>query len=265
MIASDLCNMGCSSCREHLSADLDGEADPVDLPAARAHLAGCAECTRWFADAALVNRLIRTAPAEAAPGLTEAGLAAALSELPRPPSPRRRVWHRSARAALAGVGAVQAVLGTLGLVLAGGDPHMAMGSMAGSMMGADMAHMSHESASWNLALGVAFVAGALWTRHLAGTLPVLGSFVVVLALVSALDLVSGNVDLARVSSHGLVVLGLGLIVLIMATRPTEFPRPSRARPDQPVEPAVGDATADLIAPPAAAPTRPDPAARHRAA
>src|SRR5882762_1276453 len=159
MITSDFSNMGCSSCREHLSADLDGEADPAELPAARAHLAECSGCTRWFADAALVNRLIRTAPAEPAPGLTESGLAAALAELPRPPSPRRRIWHWSARAALVAVGAVQAVLG---------------------------------------ALGVAFVAGALWTRHLAGTIPVLGSFVVVLALVSALDLVTGNVDPARV-------------------------------------------------------------------
>ena len=251
--------MGCSTCREHLSAELDGEADPVELPAARAHLADCAECTRWFADAALVNRLIRTAPAEPAPGLTDAALTAALAELPRPPSPRRRVWHWSARAALAAVGAVQAVLGALGLVLtSGGDPHM-------NMMGADMAHMSHESAAWNLALGVAFVAGALWTRHLAGTIPVLGSFVLVLTLVSALDLVSGNVDPARVSSHGLVVVGLGLIVLIMNTRPTEFPRPSRARPGQPALPATGDPAADLPIRPAAAPTRPDPAARHRAA
>ncbi|HEX4358054.1 MAG TPA: zf-HC2 domain-containing protein [Pseudonocardia sp.] len=251
--------MGCSTCREHLSADLDGEADPVELPAARRHLADCAECTRWFADAALVNRLIRTAPAEPAPGLTEAALTAALTELPRPPSPHRRIWHWSARAALAAVGAVQAVLGALGLVLTGGgDPHM-------NMMGADMAHMSHESAAWNLALGVAFVAGALWTRHLAGTIPVLGSFVLVLALVSVLDLVSGNVDPARVSSHGLVVVGLGLIVLIMTTRPTEFPRPSRARPDQPVLPATGDPAADLPVRPVAAPTRPDPAARHRAA
>lgn len=251
--------MGCRSCRELLSADLDGEADPAELPVARAHLAECADCTRWFADAALVNRLIRTAPAEPAPGLTEAGLAAALAELPRPPSPRRRIWHWSARAALAGVGAVQAVLGALGLLLAGGgDPHMAM-------MGADMAHMSHESAAWNLALGVAFVAGALWTRHLAGTIPVLGSFVVVLALVSVLDLVIGNVDLARVGSHGLIVVGLGLIILIMATRSTEFPRPSRARSDQPALPALGDPTADLTTPPATAPTRPDPAAHHRAA
>ncbi|HWN31889.1 MAG TPA: zf-HC2 domain-containing protein [Pseudonocardia sp.] len=259
MITSDFSNMGCSSCREHLSADLDGEADPAELPAARAHLAECSGCTRWFADAALVNRLIRTAPAEPAPGLTEAALAAALAELPRPQSPRRRIWHWTARAALAGVGAVQAVLGALALLLSGGgDPHMAM-------MGADMAHMSHESAAWNLALGVAFVAGALWTRHLAGTIPVLGSFVVVLALVSALDLVSGNVDPARVGSHGLIVVGLGLIVLIMTTRPTEFPRPSRVRPSQPALPASGDWTADLAVPLATAPTRPDPAARHRAA
>ena len=284
MITSDLSNMGCSTCREHLSADLDGEADPAELPAARAHLAECPECTRWFSDAALVNRLIRTAPADPAPGLTDAALAEALSHLPRPRSPRRRLWHRVARLALGGVGVVQAFVGGVGLVLAssGGNPDAAMAGsgamghamgqammghamMGSGVMGADMAHMSHESSAWNLALGVAFLAGAVWTRHLAGTIPVLGSFVVVLALVSTLDLVSGNVDPARVGSHGLIVVGLGLIVLIMTTRPTEFPRPSRARPAQPALPALGDPAADLTAPPATAPTRPDPAARHRAA
>ncbi|MDT7671119.1 MAG: hypothetical protein QOC74_3902 [Pseudonocardiales bacterium] len=286
MITSDLSNMGCSTCREHLSADLDGEVDPAELPAARAHLAECRECTRWFSDAALVNRLIRTAPADPAPGLTDAALAEALSHLPRPRSPRRRLWHRAARLALGGVGVVQAFVGGVGLVLAssGGDPDAAMAGsgamghamgqammghamMGSGMMGADMAHMSHESSAWNLALGVAFLAGAIWTRHLAGTIPVLGSFVVVLALVSTLDLVSGNVDPARVGSHALVLVGLGLIMLIMATRPTEFqPQPVRAPSSPPwTTPVPGAGAADLSPRRASAPTRPDPAARHRAA
>jgi predicted anti-sigma-YlaC factor YlaD len=286
MITSDLSNMGCSTCREHLSADLDGEADPAELPAARAHLAECPECTRWFSDAALVNRLIRTAPADPAPGLSDTALAEALSQLPRPRSPRRRLWHRAARLALGVVGVVQAFVGVVGLVLAssGGDPDAAMAGsgamghamghammghamMGSGVMGADMAHMSHESSAWNLALGVAFLAGAVWTRHLAGTIPVLGSFVVVLTLVSTLDLVSGNVDPARVGSHALVLVGLGLIMLIMATRPTEYqPQPVRAPSSPPWTTRVpGAGAADISPRPASAPTRPDPAARHRAA
>ncbi|HEY0573800.1 MAG TPA: hypothetical protein VGD73_06840 [Pseudonocardia sp.] len=295
MISADFPNMGCSSCREHLSADLDGEADQARLPAARAHLDECRDCARWFSDAAMVNRLIRTAPADPAPGLTEAQLASALAQLPPPPSPRRRTWHRLARLALGGIGASQAALGAIALgfpgaamgghtamtgTVAGGHAamtgtvaggHAAMMGMAGdghtSILGADLAHMSHESAAWNLALGVAFLVGAGWTRHLAGTLPVLGSFVLVLSLVSTLDLISGNVDPARVGSHLLVVAGLGLIVLILITRPSEFqPRPLRTGLAGRTAPALdGGAEESAAPPPTAAPTRPDPAARHRVA
>jgi predicted anti-sigma-YlaC factor YlaD len=242
----------------------------------------------------MVNRLIRTAPADPAPGLTEAQLASALAQLPPPPSPRRRTWHRLARLALGGIGASQAALGAIALgfpgaamgghtamtgtamtgtamtgTVAGG--HAAMMGMAAdghtSILGADLAHMSHESAAWNLALGVAFLVGAGWTRHLAGTLPVLGSFVLVLSLVSALDLISGNVDPARVGSHLLVVAGLGLIVLILITRPPEFqPRPLRTGLAGRTALAPDGGAEESAAPaPAAAPTRPDPAARHRAA
>jgi predicted anti-sigma-YlaC factor YlaD len=309
MISADFPNMGCSSCREHLSADLDGEADQARLPAARAHLDECRDCARWFSDAAMVNRLIRTAPADPAPGMTEAQLANALAQLPPPPSPRRRTWHRLARLALGGIGASQAALGAIALGLPGAamGGHAAMtstamtstamtstamtstamtgtaltGAVAGghaammgmaadghtSILGADLAHMSHESAAWNLALGVAFLVGAGWTRHLAGTLPVLGSFVLVLSLVSALDLISGNVDPARVGSHLLVVAGLGLIVLILITRPPEFqPRPLRTGLAGRTALAPDGGAEESAAPaPAAAPTRPDPAARHRAA
>jgi len=288
MISTDFPNMGCSSCREHLSADLDGEADPALLPAARAHLEECRDCARWFADAAMVNRLIRTAPAEPAPGLTEEQLAKALAQLPPPPSPRRPTWHRLARLALGGIGASQVALGAIaltfpgaamgghpamtgttmtGTAMTGAGAHAAMMGMAAdghtSILGADLAHMSHESAAWNLALGVAFLVGAGWTRHLAGTLPVLGSFVLVLSLVSALDLISGNVDPARVGSHLLVLAGLGLIVLILITRPSEFqPRPLRAGLPRRNPMALDRGTEEA---PATAPTRPDPAARHRAA
>jgi len=260
-ITTDLTIMGCDTWREHLSADLDGEADPELLPRAHEHLAGCPDCTRWFADATLVNRLIRTGRADPAPGLTEAQLAGALAELPRPASPRRRVWHLLARVALACAGVSQAALGVVALIMPemGADPRT-------EMMGADLAHMSHESAAWNVALGVAFLAGAVWTRHLAGTLPVLGSFILVLSLVSAMDLLGGNVNAARVGSHALVLLGLGLIVLILATRRDEYaPKPSGARIEASVPFASGATAADAPQRPATAPTRPDPAARHRAA
>ncbi len=67
------------------------------------------------------------------------------------------------------------------------DPHA-------SMMGADMIHMSHEYSAWNLALGIGFLVGAGWTRHLAGALPVLASFAAVLCAVTAVAAVLGRVE-----------------------------------------------------------------------
>lgn len=251
--------MGCASCREILSADMDGQADPTALAAARAHLSGCPGCATWLERAATVNRLVRTAEADPAPGMTERQLASVLDQLPRARSPRRRRWHLTARWALAAVGLAQLTLGLLALLLpghAGGHAHP-------SMLGADLAHMSHESSAWNLALGVAFLAGARWVRHLAGVLPVLGSFVLVLALVSAVDLVGGNVDATRVLAHLLVLAGLGLIVLIVATAPAgPRPYPSRSPGRSDAEPTV---RSDALGQSRRGRRHPDPAARHRAA
>lgn len=254
-------DMGCPSCRELLSADLDGEADPsADLSVAHAHLAECPDCARWYASAAEINRLLRTELAEPAPGLDEDRMAQVLAELPKPPSARRRVLHVAARWALAGVGITQTVLAALAFLLPDEHAHHGTGP---AMLGADMAHLANESSAWNLALGVSFVVGAVWIRHLAGLLPALGCFALLLALVSALDLASGNVHAGRVVAHLLVLAGLGLIALIVTTpAPDRRPQPTRRGEDLP-EPA-------LEAEPVAAKftlgkRRPDPAARHHAA
>jgi predicted anti-sigma-YlaC factor YlaD len=91
------------------------------------------------------------------------------------------------------------------------------------VLGAGMAHTTHESAAWNIALGIAFLAGALWSRHLAGLLPALGAFIAVLAVVSGIDLVAGRVDPGRVASHLLLVAGFALGVAVVRT----VPRPGR--------------------------------------
>lgn len=237
---------GCVRCRDLLSAELDGEivegfestvesaiGSPDSAAEAHRHLRECPECTRWFARAAQVNRLLRTAPAEPGPGLTAAQLAHVLDQLPPAPSRRPASVRLAARVVLAVVGAAQVLVGVLPLVLPGLariDPQAAMmGPGMGGMGSAAMqmsVHMSHEYNAWNLAVGVSFLVGAWWTRHLAGALPVLVSFVAVLAVVSAIDLLDGRVDPARVVSHVLVLAGVGLIVLIVrTTRPEPTVRP----------------------------------------
>jgi predicted anti-sigma-YlaC factor YlaD len=258
--------MSCQPFREHLSADLDGEAGPggaTTTDDAYRHLESCADCARWFADATRINRLVRTAPAEPGPGFSEAQLDDLLDLLPPPAASGRGLWRQLARGALALVGLVQAALGAWSFWVPHGGP---MDAHAG-MMGAGMVHMSHEYSAWSIALGIAFLVGAAWTRHLAGALPVLASFVAVLLAVSVVDLINDSVDAHRVFSHGLVVLALGLVVVIVLSQPEPELRPFHG-------PGRVWAGHDDDAAPAEQPARDDrmphggtsePAARHRAA
>jgi predicted anti-sigma-YlaC factor YlaD len=266
----------CHLHREHLSADLDGEAGPggaglhgaglhgaglsaTGLDAAQRHLATCPDCGRWWAEATRINRLVRTAPADPGPGFTAEQLDGLLDLLPEPARTGPSLARRLLRITLAVVGVVQVALGVWSLWVPHGGPdaHAA---------GTGMLHMSHEYSAWSIALGISFLAGAVWTRHLAGALPVLVSFVGVLLVVSTIDLINDTVDLDRVVSHGLIVLGLGLVVAIVMTRPEPDLRPSQG-PDR-VRQDVDEP--DLTAPrPVGAPaTRDgtsDTAARHHAA
>ncbi|WP_018334534.1 zf-HC2 domain-containing protein [Actinomycetospora chiangmaiensis] len=205
--------MTCEECREEISADLDGESDADGRAAAAVHLEVCPACRAWRESAAVVTRSVRTAPADPGPDLVARVL---------PAAPRRRVGPRVARVGLAVVGAVQLVLGVLSL--SGATDHG-----DGVMLGADLAHMGHESAAWNIALGVAFLAGAWWVRHVAGLLPVLGAFILVLGTLSAVDLAAGRVEPARILAHGLVVVGFAF-ALHLARQPAPAPRPEGGRP-----------------------------------
>jgi predicted anti-sigma-YlaC factor YlaD len=275
-VPSDLFGMsGCGRCRDLLSAELDGETVEGtgwvtgSSDEAHQHLRDCPDCAAWFTRVTQVNRLLRTAPAEPGPGLSADRLAHVLDQLPHPPSRLRAPVRRVARVVLAAVGAAQALVGVLPLLLPGAtrmDPHAAM---AGPGMGSAMVHMSHEYSAWNLALGVSFLVGARWTRHLAGALPVLVSFVAVLTTVSVIDLLDGRVDLARVVSHALVLFGVGLIVLIVrTTAPEPTVRPGLAHPAEPgpstgAERATDHPGIDLGGP--AERGGPSPAAHRRAA
>jgi predicted anti-sigma-YlaC factor YlaD len=229
--------MDCAVCREELSAELDGEGDPACRPAVLAHLETCAPCTRWREQAAVVTRLTRTGPAEAGPDLIARVL---------PAAPRPRRLRLGVRVALVAVGVAQIVLGVLSL--AGTAGH---GGGVAMLSGADMAHMSHETAAWNLALGAAFLAGASWTRHLAGLLPVLGAFIVVLGVLSGLDLAAGRVEPDRVATHALLLVGFALSVLVVRSGPARTPSPA------PSATGPGDRPGLARTPPAPAPARRD--------
>ena len=205
--------MDCTQCREDLSARLDGEQSAAELGAIDAHLAICAACRRFADEAARVTRLARTAVATQEPDVVEAVLAVA----PR----SRRPWLATALRVLLGlVGLAQVEIAFVGVLMAQSSGH---GSQGITLGGASVTHFAHESAAWNLALGVGFVwiAWRSSRTSASGMVPTLATFVAVLAVLVVLDVVAGRVDPERFLLHGLVLLGLILLIVL-----DRLPRPN---------------------------------------
>jgi len=196
----------CGRARAHLGParrrGAAGEAEALD-----AHLSGCAGCRRYGDRAAHVTRLTRTRAVESVPDLVATVVAAA-------PPPRRwiGVGPLGVGALRLGIGAVgigQCVLAISGIVDAGA----AQGAV--ELAGASAAHMSHESAAWNLALAVGFLWVAAGTsRRVSGLVALVGAFVGMLTVLSVLDLVDGRVDPVRLATHLLVVVGFVLLLVL---------------------------------------------------
>jgi predicted anti-sigma-YlaC factor YlaD len=137
------------------------------------------------------------------------GLLAALDageSRPAPPRSGRSIARDAVRAALAALAVGQLALALSGIIAAtGAGPDW--------FDGASMAHFSHESAAWNLALGVAFGWAATGARRAGGLVPVIGAFVALLVALSALDVLTGHVAAARLLGHVPVIIGLVLLLV----------------------------------------------------
>jgi predicted anti-sigma-YlaC factor YlaD len=213
----------CDRFREAVSARLDCE--PMGLPVASldSHLASCVDCARWAEAAARATRLVRL---DARPVPDLFGQIASQVALPA-----RRVLRRVfvLRVALTVVGIVQVLI--------------AVPAFAGDSLGLDLPmHGAHEAAAWNLAIGVAFLAAASAPRRSAGLIPLLGSFVVVLAVLEGRDYLAGETSGERIGTH--MVALVGLLLLIVLDR--AFPRGFAAGPIRRGE-ASGDDTMRTVA------------------
>lgn len=198
--------MSCARYREAASARLDGE--PLGLPAAELdqHLAHCAGCAGWLAVAERASRGVRIS-GSTPPDLSERILCQVV--LPAARLNRRR-WL--VRGGLALLGCVQWAL--------------AMPALFGQGMAMQMSvHAAHESAAWNLAMGVSFLAVAVKPARAIGTLPILATFVAVLSVLSVPDLLAGAVAGARLASHAGVLAGLVLVAMLYRSERLPGPAP----------------------------------------
>jgi uncharacterized protein YcnI/predicted anti-sigma-YlaC factor YlaD len=227
-------NVDCGIAREALSAAMDGEAVPgVAMTDVDRHVQGCHACAGWQDRAARINRLTALSPAGEERDLADEvlrrailpptglspDLAAALSqaaqhatspsealppaEVTAEPAGRARfsVPYLLVRVGLVLAAVAQAVVAVVEL-LGRDDPMM----MAG--------HMDHETSAFNFALGVVLGVVAVDPRRARAQLPLLGSVVGVLVLVSTFDLGAHAVGWSRLVTHIPLAVGLILVALL---------------------------------------------------
>jgi predicted anti-sigma-YlaC factor YlaD len=217
-------HVDCLTCREAISARLDGESEPVPATDTDEHLASCAGCRAWQVRVTETSRALRVRRATEVPDLADAIL-----EIAVPPSSTRGWW---ARIALIAVAAAQ-----LGLALA---QMFGVGAHATEHVPV-AGHLFNESTAWNLALGMGLLWAAFRSRVTSGLIPVLSGFVLLLGIYSAHDLITGVVPAARVISHSLLLLGLGLLIVINRWYGDPAPQPGIALDDIPDSSTSADA------------------------
>ena len=93
-------------------------------------------------------------------------------------------------------------------------------------------HGAHEMAAWNLAIGAAFVAAAWLPRRAAGLVPLLATFLVVLAALSIHDVATGAVTLDRLATHIAALVGLVLLIFLDRTERAIRPAPTAVARDE---------------------------------
>lgn len=177
------------------------------------HLATCIDCARRVERATQLTRQLRLGQ-PAVPDL--AAMIATDIALPAGRVLRRRLWLR---AALAVVGLVQLAI--------------AVPALPGDSLGMSMSlHAAHETAAWNLAIGVALLACVLRPRRAAGLLPLLGTFVITLAALCVRDLAAGAVPVSRVATHLAALAGLVLLFALDRAERALPPRRADASGDR---------------------------------
>jgi predicted anti-sigma-YlaC factor YlaD len=201
--------MDCTTCREAVSAALDGESTAAERTAVDHHLTTCTSCRAWSLGASQVHRLVRLRPAEAVPDLAPAILAKA-----HPPQAGRWEWIRTA---LAVVAVTELVLSVPAL----------LGADSGATV-----HVARHVGSLSAALAVGLLYAAWKPVRAYGLLPIALALGGCLLVTSFIDLGNGRVDAVGEAHH---VLDLVAVALLWALAGRPLPRlggraPARALP-----------------------------------
>ena len=200
--------MECDAAREAISARIDGEDTGLPDSALQAHLEGCADCRGWQQRAHAVTRRVRLGGPFLERDLTAQVLAAIT------PAPARRHRRLIQRAGLLAVALAQLVI-TVPLLILGHD------------RGAGV-HAAHELGSFDLALAVAFVVGAIRPSLSAGLAWPCGIAAAALLVTAIIDLAGGQTLAATEPPHLLAPARAGL--RLPGPRPPPGPRQPIAAP-----------------------------------
>ncbi len=190
--------MECTRSREILSALLDGEDRPGESDSMRRHVASCAECRAFEADAGALHRTARLMPAEPVPDLTISIMAAVNAEAHRDDS------VRLLRPMLVAVAVVQIAVSVPGLLL-GDDSGLPV-------------HTARHLGSFAVALAVGFLYAALRPARtiaiVSGLLPVTTALVACLVGTALLDVAAGRTTAIGEVHHATEVAGLAIMWLM---------------------------------------------------
>ena len=184
--------MDCDSIGVAISASLDGEDPGVPDEIVRAHLKRCEACRAWQERAHALTRRARLGGHVLDHDLAPRVLAALPVNPPR--TPARRAWLR---AALAVVAVAQLAI-TVPLLILGHDHD------AG-------AHAAHELGSFDLALAITFVVGAVRPKLSAGLAWPCCVAALGLAGTAVADLIAGATFGADEAQHLVAIVGALLL------------------------------------------------------
>lgn len=208
--------MDCNRAREAISAQIDGEDPGVTEDALQEHLADCQGCRAWQQRAHAVTRRARLGGSILDHDLTSSVLAA----VPSAAAPQMRLARRAGLVAIA----IAQLAITVPLLILGHDHD------AG-------AHAAHELGSFDLALAIAFVVGAIRPVLSAGLAWPCGVAAAGLAGTAIADLIGGQTIGADEAQH-LIAVG-GAALLFWQARADRVRGPGPARWGRSAHPGIG--------------------------